>query len=386
MRLKAHIYLSGIIGENNDFFSMEPSITVNNVRGLIDEHAGAEEYIFHITTQGGSVMEAFAIHDLIAGLKNTTTIGEGMVASAGTILLLAGGKRKMTKYSELMIHNPFTIAEGDADELQKTVDELQRIEDKLSQFYSDKTGKTAKEFDKWMKAETYMSADEALEMGFINEVVEPMKAVALLPSQTNNQNSFIMNIFEKVRNEIADLKATVLGTPRNLDLTTADGKKFTVNTESNTLKNEPEVNNVVTLEGATAPAGDYIIPALGKTVSVVGGKITAINDTNAWASANDDPNANQDSPEVKALREELQAEKAKNAQLASQVTAQEAAVNEISNEIVGLKAQMISSGFKPTNRAQNFNKSTENKDDKPVNRMAAAAERREEERLKKEGK
>lgn len=376
MRLRAHIYLNGLIGDSGDFFSMEPFFTPTDVRRMLDENAGAEELIVHITSRGGNVSDAFAIHDMLVGVKNLTTLGEGMVASAATILLLAAKKRQMTKYAELMIHNPMGSAEGDAEEMQKTADYLQSVEDKIAQFYADKTGNPVAKFDKWMKEETYMSAAEALDLGFITEVVEPMKAIALIP-KSKKQNSFLMNAFEeisaKISKEFAQIKMALKLT-KNLELTSADGRKFTVDTESNTDKASPEVNNTVTIDGKAASDGDLIVPGMGKTLVIAGGKISAINDTNAPAATPTTPAATEDSPEVKALKEQLNQKDGEIGTLKSQIASQETAINAINTEITGIKSQIISGGFKLTERTQNFNKSTDK--EKPKNAFAAAAEER----------
>lgn len=375
MRIKAHIYLDGYVGTPmNSWLTEEPFFTPIDVRNKIEENRGAEEYIIHINSGGGNVFDAFAIHDMLSRIKNVTTLGEGIVASAATIILLAGKSRQMTRHCEFMIHNPVIGTEGDAEELHETADNVQRIEDKITEFYSQKTGIPVAKLDKWMTKDKFMSAEEALELGFITEIAEPLRVVATF-SNSNSQNSLIMNLFEKIKAEMSDLKATVLGTPKNLELTNAEGKKFSVDTETNSDKATPEVNNVVTIDGKAATDGDIIVPVMGKTLTVAGGKITAIKDTNEAGADATEGGAKEDSPEVKALKDQLAASQKTIGELNAKVTEQEKIVNEVTTDIQMIKANIVSGGFVVKDRTQNFNRSTDKKE-KPKNAFEAAAEER----------
>jgi ATP-dependent Clp protease protease subunit len=143
----------------------------------------------NISTYGGDAFEALAIGGVLDSLqKNVTTIGYGVVASAGTPILLAGKKRKMAANSFFMIHNPTAMTGGEASEIRKTADLLDKIQSQLVDIYVtaiEKSGKlidgsretTAKKVTKWVENETWFTADEALQYGFIDEITEPVEFI-----------------------------------------------------------------------------------------------------------------------------------------------------------------------------------------------------------------
>ena len=149
----------------------------------------SNELTVNISTYGGDVFEALAIGGVLESLqKNVTTIGYGIVASAGTVILLSGKKRKMAKNAFFMIHNPTASAGGEASEMRKTADLLDKIQSQLVDIYVtaiEKSGKlidgdrevTAKKVTKWVENETWFTADEALQYGFIDEITEPVEFI-----------------------------------------------------------------------------------------------------------------------------------------------------------------------------------------------------------------
>lgn len=149
----------------------------------------SNELTVNISTYGGDVFEALAIGGVLESLqKNVTTIGYGIVASAGTVILLSGKNRKMAKNAFFMIHNPTAMAGGEASEMRKTADLLDKIQSQLVDIYVtaiEKSGKlidgdreaTAKKVTKWVENETWFTADEALQYGFIDEITEPVEFI-----------------------------------------------------------------------------------------------------------------------------------------------------------------------------------------------------------------
>jgi hypothetical protein len=102
--------------------------------------------------------------------------------------LLAGKKRKMAANSFFMIHNPTAMTGGEASEIRKTADLLDKIQSQLVDIYVtaiEKSGKlidgsretTAKKVTKWVENETWFTADEALQYGFIDEITEPVEFI-----------------------------------------------------------------------------------------------------------------------------------------------------------------------------------------------------------------
>ena len=182
-----------IIGEISEWSNSMPYLKYK-----IDEAYGSS-IDFTISSGGGSVTEGMGMADLISTYSNeTTATGIGLVASIATVVLLAADKVKMTENSFLMIHRPWSQAFGNSDELEATADLLDKMEEKLIDIYSSAVYKRKgeekdlrKKIKKMMAAETWMTSQEALEFGLIDEIVKVgEKNIDLLPLQ-NSLSKFI---------------------------------------------------------------------------------------------------------------------------------------------------------------------------------------------------
>ena len=172
----------------------------NSVRSKINDAKG-EEINLVISSGGGSVTEGMGIADLIANYPNeTTATGIGLVASIATVVLLSADKVKMTENAFMMIHRPWSYTMGNADELEATAELLDKMEAKLLDIYATSVNKRRgyqtnlkENITKMMAAETWLTAQEALEFGFIDEIVKVgEKNIDLLPLQ--NSLSKFMNV------------------------------------------------------------------------------------------------------------------------------------------------------------------------------------------------
>lgn len=157
--------------------------TKDTVKKALNE-AGGQDVLINISSSGGSIIEGMAISEMIALYAGkTTTRGIGIVASAATIILMAGKKKEMTKNSFFMMHNSWGGVEGNVFELEKTIELLRMFDEQMAAIYTaqleskgkliggDKQ-KTLEEVKKMMAAETWLTADQALEMGFIDSIIE----------------------------------------------------------------------------------------------------------------------------------------------------------------------------------------------------------------------
>ena len=132
-----------------------------------------------INSPGGDVFAGLAIYNALKSSgKEIVVKVMGVAASAASLIAMAGDKIVMPKNSFMMIHNPWSFAMGNADELRETADTLDKIGASLKATYASKTGMDEKELDALLAKDTWLTADEALEMGFATEVVEDIKANA----------------------------------------------------------------------------------------------------------------------------------------------------------------------------------------------------------------
>jgi len=125
----------------------------------------------HINSPGGLVFDGITIYNLIKQHPaNVTTYIDGLAASIASVIALAGDKVVMAENALFMVHQPFGMVAGNATDMRDFADKLDKVGGAISQTYLSKTGKTDEEIKTLLDAETWMTADEALEMGFIDEI------------------------------------------------------------------------------------------------------------------------------------------------------------------------------------------------------------------------
>ena len=130
---------------------------------------------FYINSPGGSVTDGMAIYDTMQFVKcDVSTICIGMAASMGAFLLAAGtkGKRIALPNSEIMIHQPLGGAKGQASDIKIQADLILRTRDKLNTILSERTGRPIEEIARDTERDNYMTAQQALEYGIIDKIIE----------------------------------------------------------------------------------------------------------------------------------------------------------------------------------------------------------------------
>lgn len=126
-----------------------------------------------INSPGGSVFAARAIETALREHKAKVIVHiDGLAASAATFIAMAGDEVVMAKGAMFMIHKAWTVAWGNADDLTATADLLAKIDGTLAETYAARTGKTAEEVAAWMAAETWFTAQEAVDAGFADSIAD----------------------------------------------------------------------------------------------------------------------------------------------------------------------------------------------------------------------
>jgi hypothetical protein len=242
---------------------------------------------------------------------------------------MAGSVRKITENSEFMIHNPWgQPAPGDAGELQKAADEMKAVEDKVARFYADKTGNTFDKMSELMKEETWMTAKQAKELGFVTEIITTIKAVAKFKFKNTTMNT--QDLDKKIDNRFTELLKK-LGLAKGsrakaLTTTAADGTVFDFGDQVESVE-EVAVGMTATIEGGGTPDGEYVMPD-GKTFVFTAGTLTEIKEA--------EEEETEDMKQLKAENEDLKQ------QLADLQTANDVAIVDLEKEVVAMKAQVKS--------------------------------------------
>ncbi|MBR2151759.1 MAG: ATP-dependent Clp endopeptidase proteolytic subunit ClpP [Clostridia bacterium] len=158
-------------GEVND-----ASASVVIAQLLFLEGKDAEKDIcLYINSPGGSVSAGMAIYDTMQYIKcDVSTICMGMAASMGAFLLAAGakGKRLALPNSEIMIHQPLGGAQGQATEIIIAADHIKRTRSNLNRILSERTGQPLEIIERDTERDNFMTANQALEYGLIDKVIE----------------------------------------------------------------------------------------------------------------------------------------------------------------------------------------------------------------------
>jgi ATP-dependent Clp endopeptidase proteolytic subunit ClpP len=162
---KAVIYIYDVIGE----WGLKVSDFAMQLTEL--ESQGADEFEVHINSAGGNVFDGIAIYNLLKSRDVTVHI-DGLAASIASVIAMAGKSIKMYKNAMIMIHNPWTYAQGDAKELERVQKNLEVIKQQITKAYIDKTGLDEATLIKYMDEVKYFTADEALANKFVDEILD----------------------------------------------------------------------------------------------------------------------------------------------------------------------------------------------------------------------
>ena len=134
-----------------------------------------KDIYFYINSPGGVVTAGLSMYDTMNYIKpDIVTICIGQAASMGAFLLSAGtkGKRYALPHARIMIHQPSGGAQGQSTDIQIQAQEIQRLKDMLNEIMAKNCGKKPKQLEKDTERDNFMSAQEAMEYGLIDKVLE----------------------------------------------------------------------------------------------------------------------------------------------------------------------------------------------------------------------
>jgi ATP-dependent Clp endopeptidase proteolytic subunit ClpP len=152
-----------------------------------------------INSVGGSVIEGDAIFNALRRHRGGLTVHvDGLAASMASIIAMAGDKIRMADNGFLMIHNPWSMSVGDADDLRKEADTLDKIKESMVRTYARRANLSRDAVSQMMDEEKWMDAHEALSLGFIDEIDEDAMDAAASITRTEAQARF-----DKLKNSMA---------------------------------------------------------------------------------------------------------------------------------------------------------------------------------------
>lgn len=203
------LFLNGTIAEESWF---DDEVTPALFRQELE--AGSGPVTVWINSPGGDCVAAAQIYNMLMDYKGDVTVKiDGIAASAASVIAMAGTEVLMSPVSMMMIHNPATIAFGDAAEMQKAIAMLSEVKESIMNAYEIRTGMSRTKLSHLMDAETWMDAHKAVELGFADGILSREDAdtedigvpeVSMIYSRAAVTNSLMDRIAAKCRIRIQE--------------------------------------------------------------------------------------------------------------------------------------------------------------------------------------
>jgi ATP-dependent Clp protease protease subunit len=301
--------------------------------------AGGQEVELHISSAGGSAFDAIAIYDLLKKYPaRVTTYIDALAASAASIVAMGGHHIVMSKYALLMIHKPMAGNGGNADELLKDVQMLNTVQERLASIYTDKTGLDEVTINSLINAVTWMTADQALALGFIDRIDDyqtPITNSAILQKCTSTAPAVYQRCINKIllnKNQSPNKQMNMHNTDL-VDKTTLVLNKMmnffkkVMNKQTqpdkgplhHTTELEPGADVYNSEDMEEAAADDVYTTADGQQVAVEKGKVKKVTPVSEEATGSEEeiplktkgkPNSHEVQNQVAALKAKLHAQNA----------------------------------------------------------------------------
>ena len=162
------LQIDGVLEVEQDWWGPSGQVIARNIRRHLDR---VKDVTVYINSPGGDVMAGAELYTALrehsANGKGRVTVKiSGIAASAASIVAMAGDEILMSPVAYMMIHNPWTVAAGNAQELRKQADVLDVISEGLINAYERRTGKSREEIAAMLSTDTYMSAQTCIDEGF----------------------------------------------------------------------------------------------------------------------------------------------------------------------------------------------------------------------------
>ena len=198
------LFLNGTIAEDSWF---DDDVTPQLFKEEL--HSGSGNITVWINSPGGDCVAAAQIYNMLMEYKGDVTVKiDGIAASAASVIAMAGTKVLMSPVSMLMIHNPMTIAFGNAGEMEKAIAMLDEVKESIINAYEIKTGMSRAKLSHLMDAETWMDANKAVELGFADDIIKRSETtdtqvpqVSMMYQEAQVVNSLMERIASKCRIE-----------------------------------------------------------------------------------------------------------------------------------------------------------------------------------------
>lgn len=218
-----------------------------------------QDITVHINSSGGDVFQGQAIYTALKNYTGKVTVKiEGLAASMATVIALAADKIEMTSNSLFMIHSPMSNVFGNKSQMRRQINALEKVESTMLNVYTKRTKLSEDKVSLMMETETWLSADEALELGFVDEVIGKVVVVAKydMTGFTNKTPEDILTTFgneelktaskmdeQTMANWFTEIKNLIVGKAEET-ASTEEKVESTAQTETEAPKEEVNVDDL----------------------------------------------------------------------------------------------------------------------------------------------
>tara|TARA_R100001530_G_scaffold133847_2_gene107823 strand:+ start:902 stop:2020 length:1119 start_codon:yes stop_codon:yes gene_type:complete len=249
-------------------------VTAKNLVGYLNDLKSASKINVRINSPGGSVFDGNAIHNALVNHPADIHVHvDGMALSAASVIAMAGDTITMAENSMMMIHDPWAFVQGSADDMDAMSDVLGKIKRGIVESYHDKTGLGKRKVAAMMTDETWMTANEAVELGFADETAGELKVAACaMPDRFKNAPENFKDFFEALPQTATDEPKIVdthteetptMDEPKDLTGTPEEAPQpeIKAQAELDQFKAQAEADVVAVIERAKALGAEFAVMA-----------------------------------------------------------------------------------------------------------------------------
>ena len=180
---------------------------VEDLQKILNQNKNASRIDIYINSPGGSVSEGIAIYNILKRTRSYKRVFiDGFACSIASVIAMAGNSISMPKSSMQMIHNAWTWTAGNASELRKAADDLDKINEVVVNAYMSKFKGTEEELRELLDNESYLTAEECLEYGLCTKIVEDNENTQ---EDVNSGIEATTNLFENKLNKLVSIKNAI---------------------------------------------------------------------------------------------------------------------------------------------------------------------------------
>ena len=201
------LYISGEIVDGENEYGEDDDGKIKSTADIFrDElYSGDGNISVWINSPGGDMLTGAQIYNLIKDYKGKVTIKiDGLAASAASVIAMAGDEVLMSPVSQIMIHNPFSCAIGDSNEMKRAADMLNEVKESIINAYELKTHLSRSKIARMMDDESWMNAYKAVNLGFADGIL--FEEDTQKPESTEefmfSRESAISAVMNRVRKQI----------------------------------------------------------------------------------------------------------------------------------------------------------------------------------------